>query len=284
MSTTSVVFIPKGSINKIITYLHDRNFDLIPSLDKIILKSYGWPQSGWVDVGQTRLSKGDFYYKITHAKSAMKSVTLIPGETTTMFLRSLSQAFELPLSSLEEAYSSYADHPEGVLFPETYHIPIGIGARHLIYYLVSLSKASHEALSKKIFGEYNPDKWHKYIVIASIIENEAASKEEMPLISSVIYNRLKKDMKLQMDGSLNYGKYSNTKITPKRIKTDTSFYNTYKHKGLPPEPVSTVGRDAIRSAIFPAKSDYIYFVRNKKGLHTFSKTYNEHLKAIAKNR
>ncbi|NLC28535.1 MAG: aminodeoxychorismate lyase, partial [Campylobacteraceae bacterium] len=88
----------------------------------------------------------------------------------------------------------------------------------------------------------------------------------------------------QMDGTLNYGYFGNTKVTPERIRTDISSYNTYKYAGLPPQPISTVSKDAILAAIFPAQSDYLYFVRNKTGSHTFSKTYEAHLKAIAKNR
>ena len=104
----------------------------------------------------------------------------------------------------------------------------------------------------------------------------------MPKISSVIYNRLKKDMPLQMDGTLNYGEYSHTKVTPKRIKEDKSPFNTYLNRGLPPYPVSSVSIEAIKSAIHPAKTDFLFFVKNKNGTHSFSKTYKEHLKNIKK--
>lgn len=284
MNTTSVVFVPQGSIGQIITYLNKRNFMLIPSLDSIIVRMFGWPQSGWVDVGTTRLSRADFFNKLTHAKAAMVAVTLIPGQTTVQFFQGVAQRFNLSFDKLMQAYLEYSPYPEGMLFPETYYLPMGIKERHLAYYLVSLSKIQHEELSKKIFAEYNPRKWYQYLIIASIIEKEASSVQEMPLVSSVIYNRLKKGMKLQMDGTLNYGHFGNQKVTPSRIKNDTSRYNTYKYKGLPPHPVSTVSKDAIRAAIFPTQSDYLYFVRNKEGKHTFSKTYKEHQKAIAQSR
>ncbi len=82
----------------------------------------------------------------------------------------------------------------------------------------------------KVFGEFDLNKWKKYIIIASIIQKESANKKEMPIISSVIVNRLKKDMKLQMDGTLNYGLNSHKKVTPNMIRNDTSTYNTYKTK------------------------------------------------------
>ena len=122
--------------------------------------------------------------------------------------------------------------------------------------------------------------FRSYIIIASIIQKEAANKDEMPIVSSVIYNRLKKDMKLQMDGSLNYGQYSHVKVTPQRIREDTSSYNTYLNKGLPPQPVCSVSKDAIIAAIFPKTTDYLYFVKNKNGTHTFSQNYEKHLENI----
>lgn len=283
VATTSVVYIPSGAIGQIISYLHERQFNVSPKVDTFVVRFLGLPQSGWIEIGQTRLSRGDFYHKLTTAKAAMTSVTLIPGETTEMFLSQLATQFNLSEAALQDAYKSFADYPEGVLFPETYHVPMGIGERHLIYYLISLSRASHEALSKKIFGEYSEKKWYRYLIMASVIQKEAASHEEMPLVASVIYNRLKKGMKLQMDGTLNYGKYSNQKVTPARIREDNSAYNTYKRVGLPPHPVSTAGKEAIRAAIFPAQTDYLYFVRNKSGVHTFSKTYQEHQRAIRQN-
>lgn len=103
----------------------------------------------------------------------------------------------------------------------------------------------------------------------------------MPIISSVIRNRLKKGMKLQMDGTLNYGKYSHEKVTPQRIRSDNSSYNTYKFSGIPKEAVCNVSFEAIKAAIFPAKTEYLYFVRDKKtNKHIFTSTLKEHNKAI----
>lgn len=103
----------------------------------------------------------------------------------------------------------------------------------------------------------------------------------MPIVASVIYNRLKKGMKLQMDGTLNYGIYSHVKVTPQRIRQDNSSYNTYKFTGLPKEAVCNVSLAAIRAAIFPLKTDYLYFVRDKNtGVHIFSTNIDDHNKAI----
>ena len=86
-----------------------------------------------------------------------------------------------------------------------------------------------------------------------------------------------------MDGVLNYSKYSHTKITPKMIKEDDSQYNTYKNKGLPSNPVCAVELAAIKAAIFPVKSDYLYFVKSIDGdKHNFSSSYKKHKQNIRK--
>jgi len=146
--------------------------------------------------------------------------------------------------------------------------------------LVKLSEKKYKKLSLQELKRYNKKEWLLYLTIASIIQKEAGTIEEMPKISSVIYNRLKKDMPLQMDGTLNYGKYSHIKVTPKRIKTDKSGFNTYLNKGLPPYPVCSVSIDAIKSAIHPDKSNYLFFMKNRKGGHDFTNSYEEHLKNV----
>lgn len=249
-------------------------------MDKYLLYFIGPPQSGWLDIGKTDLSKGDFLYKLTVAKAALKDITIIPGETLYIIVKNLSKELNLKKEKLYEAYAKYAPFSDGVIIPETYKVPIGISEDHLMYYLVNNSLKLHKKLSKKILGRYDQKQWFKYITIASIIQKEAANSKEMPLISAVIYNRLKKNMPLQMDGALNYGEFSNRRVTPKRIREDNSSFNTYKNRGLPSYPVCSVSMQAIRAAIAPAKVDYLYFVRVGDGTHKFSKSYKEHLNNI----
>lgn len=280
MISTSVVFVPQGSIRQIIAYMVDKNFDLCEKTDKYLLSMIGNPQSGWVSINERLLTRGDFFYKLSHAKAPLKIITYIPGETKELFLAELALNFDLSYDILLKEYTQATPYVDGFLVPETYYIPIGISEKHLIHFLVSHAKKYHKEVFEKIFGEFNEIKWHKYIVIASIIQKEAANNEEMPIISSVIYNRLKKDMKLQMDGTLNYGQYSHVKVSAQRIKEDTSVYNTYLNKGLPPYPICSVSKEAIIAAIFPKSTNYLYFVKNKSGAHSFSQTYESHLQNI----
>ncbi len=280
METSKVVYIPRGSISQIISYLYVNNFAISKPVDKYLLYFIGKPQFGWIKIGETKLSKGDFFYKLSHSKAALKTLTLIPGETTQIFLKKASKEFNLSFGKLYKFFIKNSPFKEGLFVPESYNIPLGISEKHLIYYLINNSLKIHKENSLKIFGEYNQDKWYKYLIVASIIQKEAANKKEMPIVSSVIYNRLKKGMKLQMDGALNYGLYSHVKITAKRIKEDSTRYNTYRYSGLPKYPVCNVGKDAIVAAIFPKKTDFLYFVKNSKGVHSFSKTYSKHKRYV----
>ncbi len=255
------------------------NFDVC-KLDSLLLRALGSPQSGWIDMDNTTNIKADFLYKLTKAKAALQNVTLIPGETTYIFLQQLSQELNLDFETLQNEFIQHSPIEEGVLVPNTYKIPMGITEKDLIALLLKQSISKMQEFSYKLFGNYNETKWFSYLAIASIIQKESANNEEMPLVSSVIYNRLKKGMKLQMDGSLNYGKYSHIKITPQRIKNDKSSYNTYIYKGVPKIPICNVSFEAIQAAIFPAKTNYLYFMKSKKGTHNFTCNYSTHIQNV----
>lgn len=279
----SVVNIPKGSISTIITHLQKNNLDA-NKLDEFLLRFFGLPQSGWIEINPTNInysvSKGSLLYQLTNSKAALKEIKLIPGETMHFFIEDISSTLGLNKQDLWNAYYENTNYPDGVIYPDTYKVPFDIGPRYLMNYLISQSMKQHKKNAIKILGRYDEKQWFNYMTIASIIQKEAATKEEMPLISAVIYNRLKAKMALQMDGSLNYGEYSHQKVTPQRIRNDKSVYNTYKYKGIPPYPVGSASMDAIIATIRPAKVDYLFFVKNAQGVHSFSNTYKKHLEKI----
>jgi UPF0755 protein len=248
-----------------------------------MLRFVGIPQSGWIDLKTTKMTKFEFLYKVTTSKAALKEVTLIPGETYYFFLQNLAKTLNISTIKLFEAYSKLAYKKDGNIIADTYHLPLGMDEEQLIKHLLSLTEARYRQFSKKIFGLYNKKNWYNYIIIASVIQKESASKDEMPKVSSVIYNRLKKNMKLQMDGALNYGKYSHVKVTPKMIRNDETTYNTYKYKGLPDDPICAVEFASIKAAIFPVKSQYLYFMKSSDGSkHHFTTNYSDHKKIINK--
>jgi UPF0755 protein len=114
------------------------------------------------------------------------------------------------------------------------------------------------------------------LTIASIVQQEAMSRGEMPKIAGVFYNRLEIGMALQSDATVNY-------VTDKGMRqpllSDTEIdspYNTYKYRGLPPGPICNPGLDAIKAAIYPEQSDYFYFLHPVEAPTVFSKTLDEH--------
>jgi len=279
IKTPKILYIPKGPINQIISQLQKRNYDVC-KLDAFVLRLIGSPQSGWINLGSTYNTKADFLYKIITAKAALRDVTLIPGETTYIFLDQLAKNLKLDKKTLQDEFNKQSPIKEGIFVPNTYKIPLGLSEKELISLLLKISMKKMKEMSIKIFGTYNEKKWFQYVTIASIIQKESANNKEMPIVSSVIYNRLKKGMKLQMDGTLNYGKYSHLKVTPQRIRNDKTLYNTYMHKGIPTQPVCNVSSEAIMAAIFPAKTNYLYFMKSKKGTHDFTCNYSTHLRNI----
>jgi len=280
ITTPKLLFIPKGSTKSTIALFKKEGIDLY-WFDYYLIQLKGYPQAGWINIGKEHLSRDAFFEKITHAKAALQKVTLIPGETNFIFLEDLAKQLDLNVTKLRKFYKEFSPYEDGVIFAETYSVPLGIDEHELMHYLVEESLREHQKLSLKYLNTYHDKAWFTDIVTkASIIQKEAANVEEMPIVSAVIRNRLKKNMKLQMDGSLNYGKFSHVRVTAKKIREDKSRFNTYKYAGLPPSPICAVSKEAIKSVINPAKVDYLYFVKGKNGKHIFTKTYKEHLKNI----
>lgn len=265
-----VIYIPKGNTNYTIKVLQKSGFD-ITGFDKLIIYLMGYPQAGWVDLKGDVFTKADFLYRLTHNKAALEDIKIIPGETNYFIFKQIEKKLKIK--------NFYCNIDEGFIKPDTYKLPIGMKREDVCKYLYEKSLKWHKQLAKKFFGVWNYKTYKKYLIIASVIQKEAANSNEMKYVSAVIYNRLKKHMKLQMDGSLNYGKNSHTKITPAMIRNDKSYYNTYKNYGLPKNPICVVSKEAIIAAVFPAKVNYLYFVKCGKH-HLFATSYKAHLRNI----
>ena len=289
VKTEKKLSIHNGATSKtIISQLNTRGYD-VGFIDAFILSKMGKKSKDKISKGELNFKKSylnriDFLYSLTKAKIPLLKLTLIPGETTEIFLRLVAEKLDINKTKLLNAYQTHAKYPEAAIVADTYLAPKKMNELNLIKFLLKSSERSYKKLATKKYGDYNQTQWHRVLTIASIIQKEAANNKEMPLVASVIYNRLKKNMRLQMDGTLNYGKYSHIKVTPERIKTDLSTFNTYKHKGLPSSPIGSVSSHAIKSAMTPAKTNYLYFMRNSKGVHDFTDTFKKHRKNIRKVR
>ncbi len=125
---------------------------------------------------------------------------------------------------------------------------------------------------------------HQILTLASIIKGETNEVDEMPRISGVYHNRLKKGMKLQADPTVQYLMKNGWKrLTYQDLKID-SPYNTYRYYGLPPAPINNPGANAILAALYPEKHDFYFFVADGKGRHKFAKNYSEHLRNVREYR
>lgn len=181
-----------------------------------------------------------------------------------------------------KSFGIEANSLEGYLFPTTYFFYYSVDAKAVAKEMVlTLFKEIEEF---KIGIENSKYNIHQILTIASMVQKEAAKEFEMPLISSVIYNRLKKNMRLQMCVTVQYalGKHKK-RLLYEDLEID-SPYNTYIIDGLPPGPICNPGKSAIMAAIYPAKTDYLFFVSKGDGTHHFSKSLDEHINKKIKRR
>lgn len=122
------------------------------------------------------------------------------------------------------------------------------------------------------------------VTLASLVERETPNPNERPLVAGVFYNRLRLGNPLQCDPTVQYALELNGRsernIRPGDLRFD-SPYNTYEHRGLPPGPIANPGEASLRAALFPAATDYMYFVANAQGGHSFSRTLAEHNRNVA---
>jgi UPF0755 protein len=167
---------------------------------------------------------------------------------------------------------------EGYMFPETYQFPVDVTSREVIEAMVSRWK--------KIFSLFRNRAQEvgftvrEVMTLASMVEKETALLQEKPLVASVFLNRLRKNMRLECDPTVIYGlKDFDGNLAHKHLKMETP-YNTYIRYGLPPGPIANPGLDSIRAVLYPANSDYFYFVSKNDGSHVFSHTLSAHQKAV----
>jgi UPF0755 protein len=168
---------------------------------------------------------------------------------------------------------------EGYLFPDTYQFT-RIDTAHDIA-AAMVRRFRQEAHKIGLLGNANT---HRVVTMASIVEKETAVAEERPLVASVYYNRLARNMALGADPTVVYaallaGRYRGT-IYQSDLQFD-SPYNTYKYPGLPPGPIANPGVASLQAAMHPAQSGFLYFVSDNNGHHRFARTVEEHGRNVA---
>lgn len=184
------------------------------------------------------------------------------------------KTYKLPTYIAEKENRRY--NLEGFLFPATYNFKAGMSGNEIIKSMLDRFNSTISELGSE--KPIDMKKLDDLIIMASIVENEASDKKELDIVASVFYNRLKIDMKLQSCATVLYSLGIHKDILLNKDLEVQSPYNTYKVEGLPTGPICNPGKESIKAALFPATTNFVYFVSTNDGKHFFTDNYKEFLK------
>ena len=247
-----------------------------------------------IQAGNYRLDKPvtplELLQKLNDGDVIPITVTFVEGITFADMRRQLEAARDikvllkgLPDAEVLKRLGATETHPEGLFFPDTYRFAAGISDLELL-------RKSYRAMQRKLADAWARrdanlpyDNPYQVLIMASIIEKETGRADERPMIGSVFINRLKMPMRLQTDPTVIYGmgQRFDGNIRKRDLSLDTA-YNTYTRDGLPPTPIAMPGWASLLAAVKPAQSDKLYFVAKGDGSHYFSRSLDEHNRAVAK--
>jgi UPF0755 protein len=165
---------------------------------------------------------------------------------------------------------------EGYLYPETYRLPRKAKSAELLAMMVKRFRQEAQAIGLT-------SDFHRIVTLASLVEKEVAQPAERPLVASVFYNRLERNIPLATDPSVIYAALLESRYRGTIYQSDLqarSPYNTYKVAGLPPGPIASPGDASLKAALHPAQSDYLYFVSDAQGHSRFARTMEEHARNV----
>jgi len=228
--------------------------------------------------------------KLARGDVLLAEVRFIEGTTLRQWLAQLAQEAKLrqalaprDAAGVRAALGLGEESPEGWLFPDTYRFAPGVADTEIL-------KRAHASMKRRLEAAWaarDPSlplaSPYEFLILASIVEKETGAPEERPLVASVFVNRLRKGMRLQTDPTVIYGigeKFDGN-IRKRDLTTDTPW-NTYTRDGLPPTPIAMPGMASLQAVSRPASSEFLYFVGKGNGTHQFSRTLEEHNRAVAK--
>jgi UPF0755 protein len=244
--------------------------------------------------GRYRIKGGQTHYQLVLAfrdgKPELSKVTIPEGWTLQQMIPVI--AHEIPTDSAELArlladqnyfrgFGIQAPGFEGYLFPETYTFFPYQDSRSVVAEMVRMFREKIPPEMIKRAQELNMS-LNQVITLASLIEAEAADGSERELISSVFHNRLQLGWKLQCDPTVIYAIGGLDRPLLRKDLEYNSPYNTYLNYGLPPGPICSPGLASIKAALYPAETNFTYFVATGSGKHVFSASLNAHNRATGK--
>ncbi len=220
-------------------------------------------------------------------------ITLPEGLTLAQVARTVESEGGIPAAEFEAAASrtdygyAFLEDPaikstEGFLFPKSYEFEKGTGAEGMVDRFLQQYLIETEGLDFRAAQERFTLTEHQLVTVASLVEKESANPEERPKVASVIYNRIRAGMPLQIDATVQYAlgePKENLSLADLKVQ---SPYNTYQNRGLPPGPIASPSRESLMAALEPAETDYLYYVLEADGRkHFFTNDYDEFLAAKA---
>lgn len=243
-----------------------------------------------IQAGGYYLSKDmDIWQMLQHFSSGpeMKWVTVPEGLRKEEIGQRLQKALDWSDQDLIDWNEKYTamkfDYLEGVYFPDTYLIPVSdkpidVAKRFTNHFNEVFAPYFQKFQDKDML-------WTTGLRFASVIQREAASKTDMPLISGILWNRLDQNMKLELDATVQYARGETSTgwwapIKASDITDIDSPYNTYEYEGLPPHPICNPGLDAIDAVLNPETTDCLYYLHDSNRQIHCAKTYEEHLENI----
>ncbi|MEG8947254.1 endolytic transglycosylase MltG [Rosettibacter firmus] len=293
-----IIDIPRGvTLNQVIDTLYEKK--LIPSKTNMKIAAIIYGAEKKIRAGRYNIPNGLNYFelieKLINPREVIQIAVTIPeGIWQNDLAKILNEKLGIDSTEVMELSKSKSfitslglnvDNLEGYLLPETYYFYSNSTAEDVLRRLKKeMDKIFEDSVIIKRMKELKMNK-HQILTLASIIEAESNYVAEFKKISGVYHNRLKKEMLLQADPTVQYliRNRKNKKVYYKDLNIN-SRYNTYKYAGLPPSPINNPGKDAIMAALYPEKHNYLYFVANGMGQHNFSSSPSEHVQNILRYR
>ncbi len=240
------------------TYLLDGTRDLAGIISDL-LKAPIQTQRATLPEGLTRHEVAS----LLHKESLVDSSLFVAATEDIPFIRELG--FE-------------AETLEGYLFPETYFFDSKADEREIVKVMVDQFRS---VFADSLFERLDALNMtlHEAVTLASIVEREAVAELERPVISGVFQHRLKLNRRLESCATVEYALGVHKRRLTNADLQVVSPFNTYRHRGLPPGPIGNPGRASILAALYPAPTEFLYFVARGDGTHIFSRTNKEHERA-----
>lgn len=279
-----------ASARKVAQDIVDAGVDVDPDL---LYQFFRWSgQSHQIKAGAYEFQTGETPYsilqKLVQGSEVVRSIIFLEGKTFAQFRQRLNAAADLKHDTLDmtdeqimAALGREGEHPEGLFFPDTYVFSKNSSdlelLRRSMQHMDGVLKEAWESRDEDI-----PIKTpYEALILASIIEKETGRDEDRLLVAGVFTNRLRLGMKLQTDPTVVYGvgeRFQGT-ILRSHLNTDTP-YNTYTRFGLPPTPIAMPSKKSLLAAVRPGKTKALYFVAKGNGASHFSRTNDDHVKAV----